>query len=95
MRLPKVVYENVKERGVEVFFADRWTCKWWNERRNSGELRFYGGWYWWVRGETGLAETMENGPFKTESAAYRDAAEKLQVSKVQTPVTHLPRKTAW
>lgn len=79
MRLPDAVYARVRSAGVDVFFADRWMTRFWNDRRSAGDLRFYGGWYWWKRGEDGRADTPENGPFHTRASAFRDAYEKCQL----------------
>lgn len=72
MRLPKGVYDAVNNRKIEVFYADREMARFWNERRLSGELRFYAGWYWYVE-EHGRAVSNEHGPYHSRSAAYRSA----------------------
>jgi hypothetical protein len=69
MRLPDYVEKNTKERAVETFEASRWTAAYWNERRNASEPRFFCGWYWYTKQDTNII----NGPFKTRSAAIRDA----------------------
>ena len=83
MRLPNFVYEKVKARRVEVFYADRWMTNFWNNNRSRGDLRMYCGWYWWIRDSNNRAATSENGPFNTQAAAYRDAFEKCQLRSFQ------------
>lgn len=90
MRLPDDAYEMVEKRKVKVFFANRGTVAYWNENRLGGELRYYTGWYWYIEGPTGRAETEEHGPFHSRSAAYRDAAVKLQV---RVPEKKAPAQT--
>lgn len=79
MRLPVRVVQAVNKAGVEVFYADRHTTKVWNTLRLQGEPLRYGGWYWMRRQKGRITETDEDGPFKTESAAIRDAFVKLQL----------------
>jgi hypothetical protein len=76
--LPHSVTGAVDQKKVRVYFADRGMTKHWNERRGT-EPRYFGGWYWYIENEQGRAETQENGPFKTKSAAQRDAYVKLQL----------------
>lgn len=79
MRLSDGIVESVKHAGVTVYFADRLTTKVWNRTRLSGEPIQYGGWYW-NRSEKGrVVETDTEGPFRSESAAIRDAYMKLQL----------------
>jgi hypothetical protein len=79
VRLPDRFIEIVKKAGVQVYFADRNTTKVWNGTRLDGEPLRYGGWYW-MRSKRGrVVETDEDGPFRTESAAIRDAYIKLQL----------------
>jgi len=79
MRLSNDVLESVKKGGVEVFFADRHTTKVWNSLRLQGEPLRYGGWYWMRRHKGRIVQADEDGPFRTESAAIRDAFVKLQL----------------
>ncbi len=51
---------------VRVVYLDRATSKWWNERRRADDTAAFCGWFW-VNGK------KEAGPFKTRSAALRDA----------------------
>lgn len=69
VRLPDTIIEELRKHKVEVFEASRITTSFWNERRGPKDPRFYGGWYWYTKSNT---QTI-NGPFKTLSAAYRDA----------------------
>lgn len=71
----------VKEAGVEIYFADRRTTKFWNTERMGGEPLRYGGWYW-MRSQKGKVTAVdEDGPFRSESAAIRDAFVKLQLRR--------------
>ena len=79
MRLSNAVLEAVRRGGVEVFFADRHTTRVWNGLRLQGEPLRYGGWYWIRRHKGRVVEADEDGPFRTESAAIRDAFVKLQL----------------
>jgi hypothetical protein len=79
VRLPDDFIETVKKAGVTVYFASRNTTKVWNGTRLEGEPLRYGGWYW-LRSRRGrVTETDEDGPFRSESAAIRDAFVKLQL----------------
>lgn len=79
MRLPDQVIDTVTNAKVSVYYADRQTTKLWNDLRGSGEPLRYGGWYW-VRVQKGrVTQTDEDGPFKSQSAAIRDAYVKLQL----------------
>lgn len=51
---------------VEIVYLDGATARWWNSRRNQRDTAVFSGWYW-IRG------VDEGGPFKTYSAAARDA----------------------
>ena len=80
MRLADDFIEAVKKAGVRVYFASRNTTKVWNGTRLEGEPLRYGGWYW-MRSQRGrVTETDEDGPFRSESAAIRDAFVKLQLT---------------
>ena len=69
----------VRQAGVQVYFATRHTTKVWNEIRLSGEPLRYGGWYWMRTQRGRVTEADEDGPFRSESAAIRDAFIKLQL----------------
>jgi hypothetical protein len=79
MRLPGQFIRSVEKAGVEVFFAGRHTTKVWNSLRLEGEPLRYGGWYWVRKAKGRIVATDEDGPFKSESAAIRDAFLKLQL----------------
>jgi len=78
-----VYIDAVKKAGVSVYFADRKMTKMWNELRSSDEPMIYGGWYWLRKQRGRVTEFDEDGPFKTESAAIRDALIKLQLRVVR------------
>jgi len=79
VRLPGQIIQSVKKAGVEIFFAGRHTTKVWNSLRLEGEPMRYGGWYWVRKAKGRIVATDEDGPFKSESAAIRDAYLKLQI----------------
>lgn len=79
MRLPDAIIEAVKKAGVRVFFAGRNTTRVWNSARLGDEPLRYGGWYWMRTQRGKVTEFDEDGPFRTESAAIRDAFMKLQL----------------
>lgn len=79
MKLSLRVTQSVKKAGVKVYYADRRITGIWNRDRQFGEPIFYGGWYW-IRSHKGrVVQTDEDGPFRSESAAIRDAFMKLQL----------------
>ncbi len=79
MRLSNLLIEAVKKAGVKVYFANRRTTTVWNSTRITGEPLRYGGWYW-MRSQRGKVVAMdEDGPFRSQSAAIRDAFVKLQL----------------
>lgn len=80
--LPKNVVGAVDKKRVRVYFADRTQTKFWNERRGKEDLRYFGGWYWYIE-TNGKASETENGPYKTESAAYRDAFLDLSLERLR------------
>ncbi len=51
---------------VKVYYLSQQISQWWNARRSPEDLYTFCGWYW-VRG------AQESGPFRTRSAALRDA----------------------
>ena len=63
--LRKSVIESTEAK-VKIVYVDRETSKWWNTRRRPDDTVVFCGWYW-IRG------TEEAGPFRSRSAAYRDA----------------------
>lgn len=82
MRLPNSVLYAVQQAGVEVYYADRNTTKAWNSNKIRGEPVQFGGWYWHRVKKGRVVETDENDvPFRTKSAAIRDAYVKLQLRR--------------
>jgi hypothetical protein len=81
MRLSKIVLSDLTKIRVEVFEASRITTKFWNDRRGPKEPRFFCGWYWYTQRDPNAI----NGPFKTVSAAHRDAYVRL-VMRVNTMI---------
>ncbi len=79
MRLPTNFINQVKKSGVKVYFAGRTTTKVWNGTRIKGEPLRYGGWYWERTQKGKVVAVDEDGPFRSESAAIRDAFVKLQL----------------
>lgn len=79
MRLSNGILDAAKAAGVEVYFADRTTTKVWNKSRHTGEPLQYGGWYWVQKKGRLVVSTDTEGPFRSESAAVRDAFVKLQL----------------
>ena len=79
MRLPNKIQNAVHRDGIEIYFANRQTTKVWNGLRLQGEPLRYGGWYWMRKSRGRIVDTDQDGPFKSESAAIRDAFVKLQV----------------
>ena len=70
-KLPRDIVEIVESEGYRIGYADRNTTAWWNDRRLRGELRQFGGYFFWHVREP--EETF--GGFKTASACYRAAYE--------------------
>lgn len=79
MKLASAYITTVKKSGVKVYFANRNTTKVWNQQRITNEPLRYGGWYW-LRTQKGKVTAVdEDGPFRSESSAIRDAFIKLQL----------------
>lgn len=84
MRLPDGIIDAVRVAGVQIYFADRRVTKIWNDKRDDGTPINYGGWYW-NRTEKGrVVDTDEEGPFRSRSAAIRNAYMKLQLRWVKS-----------
>lgn len=79
MRLSGSIMRSLEKAGVSVFYADRSISHMWNKDRAAGEPIFYGGWYWHQTRKGRVIYTDEEGPFRSEMAAYRDAYVKLQL----------------
>ena len=80
MRLSEAVQKDAGKK-VQVVYMDRETAKFWNRsryRQDGDPVTFTG--YYWVNGRE------EGGPFKSRSAAYRDAWYRL-VQGTELPAT--------
>jgi hypothetical protein len=66
---------------VQLVYVDRATANWWNARRNDSDTVTFTGHYW-TKGHE------EGGPFKTKSAAIRDAYYRF-VRRQDPPTTAL------
>lgn len=66
MWLPDHVIKTVEDARVTVFYLSYAACRHWAEHRERDEPLVFSGWYW-ARGG------REAGPFKSQSAAWRDA----------------------
>lgn len=69
--LTKVVIEDTLAE-VQVHYLSREISKWWNARRAPGETATFCGWFW-------VRNNQEGGPFRTRSAALRDAYYKFVI----------------
>ena len=78
MQLPLYVKHAAKAAGVQVWFANRVITKLWNSERGDQPITF-GGWYWHQKKGRRVVSTDDEGPFRSESAAWRDAWKKLQL----------------
>lgn len=86
MRLPDSVLLACEIAGVTVHFANRAHIRYLNELRISDEPHNYGGYYWTRTNKNGVVtDTDERGPFRSQSAAYRDAFMSLQLRRVKVP----------
>ena len=79
MRLSDEVLAAVETAGVQTYFADRNITKYWNDLREDGSPVQFGGWYWQQTIKGRVVSTDEEGPFRSRSAAIRDAYMKLQL----------------
>lgn len=84
MRLKNMLISRVDDTVDEVFYLDWITARKYNERRDKDQPMIFTGWYW-ARG------AIEGGPFKTMSAAYRDAWYR-QVQHVTPPNIRAQRR---
>lgn len=64
--LKQHVTTETEAAGVTIAYVGATLAKWWNGRRKQGEVCTFSGWYWFRKGE-------EGGPYKSPSAAHRDA----------------------
>ena len=65
MWIPKAVADAVDD-AVKVFYVPYAATRAWKEDRVPGEPLIFTGWYW-------AMGKIENGPFKSRSACFRDA----------------------
>lgn len=77
MWLSNTIIADVRE-AVTVFYVNYATTRFWAENRAKGEPLVFSGWYW-------ANGTREGGPFKSQSACYRDAWFRI-VQKQAPPV---------
>jgi hypothetical protein len=66
MWLPDILIKDVRELQARVFYLSYSACRRWAENRDKGEPLVFSGWYWSLG-------KREAGPFKSQSAAWRDA----------------------
>jgi hypothetical protein len=77
--LPQAIITDVTEK-VEVFYVTYAATRHWAEHREKGEPLVFSGWYW-------AQGIREGGPFKSQSACYRDAWYRV-VNKRTPPILH-------
>jgi hypothetical protein len=80
MWLPQALIDDVSAVIDEVFYVPYAATRVFNTDREEGEPLVFSGWYW-ARG------ALEGGPFRSASAAYRDAWFRL-VRKTTPPRLH-------
>lgn len=66
MWLPDSVLSDVRALDARIFYLSYSACRRWAEHRDKGEPLVFSGWYWSLG-------KREAGPFKSQSAAWRDA----------------------
>lgn len=81
MRLPDAVIAACKKAGIKTYYADRRHIRYLNDLRISDEPGNYGGWYWQRTKGGKVIETDTSGPFRSNSAALRDAFMRLQLQR--------------
>jgi hypothetical protein len=79
--LKNTVLEAVNDKGVRVVYLDQRTSKWWNSRRRADDTVTFCGYYWTRRDE-------EGGPFRSRSAALRDAYYRFVLQREVPHVSH-------
>jgi hypothetical protein len=65
MWLPDALINDVKALEARVFYLPYGAARRWAENRDPGEPLVFSGWYWARGGK-------EAGPFRSQSAAWRD-----------------------
>jgi hypothetical protein len=71
----------VRALEARVFYLSYAACRRWAEHRDKGEPLVFSGWYW-THGK------REAGPFKSQSAAWRDAWYQLGRHKAPLMTAH-------
>lgn len=66
MWLPGQLLKDTKALKVRVFYVSYAATRVWAAERPPGEPLIFSGWYW-------ARDLQESGPFKSQSAAWRDA----------------------
>jgi hypothetical protein len=66
MWLSAALLDDVRALDARVFYLSYAACRRWAENRDKGEPLVFSGWYW-------ANDKREAGPFKSQSAAWRDA----------------------
>lgn len=66
MWLPNALIKDVGDADVRVFYVSYAATRRWAAGRDPGEPLVFSGWYWAIG-------ARESGPFKSQSAAWRDA----------------------
>ena len=89
MWLRKQLIADVEDFTDGIFYVSMPMAKQFNTNRAEGTPMVFTGWYW-ARG------ALEAGPFKSKSAAYRDAWYRLVVKRVppKMNVTYKLRKAS-
>jgi hypothetical protein len=66
MWLPNSLLDEARALEARVFYLSYAACRRWAENRDKGQPLVFSGWYW-------ATPKREAGPFKSASAAWRDA----------------------
>jgi hypothetical protein len=74
MWLSDALLKDAGETGVKVFYVSYQATRRWAVERDAGEPLVFSGWYW-------ALGAREAGPFKSRSAAWRDAWYRLAQRK--------------
>jgi hypothetical protein len=81
--MPNAIYDAVDNREIRVHFVGRVAARYWNDRRGPDDLRVYTGWYYYYE-SNGKAASIDHGPFRSKSAAYKEAFLKEGLRRAQT-----------
>jgi hypothetical protein len=79
--LSDAVLNEVRALEARVFYLSYAACRRWAENRDKGEPLVFSGWYWTLG-------KREAGPFKSRSAAWRDAWYQLGRHKAPLLTAH-------